>query len=92
MEMERSSGNMFADIGVAEADNMKVRAELVVEIHRIMQDEGWNQIEAAEHFGVSRPRLNDVRRGRLEKVTVDRLINMLAAAGRHVHIAAERAA
>jgi predicted XRE-type DNA-binding protein len=91
-KMERSSGNLFEDMGVPDAENMKLRAELIVEIRRTMEKKGWNQTEAAEHLGVSRTRLNDILRGRLEKVTIDRLVTMLAAVGRHVHVKVDKAA
>ena len=86
IDMKYSSGNIFKDMDVPNADNMKVRAELIIEIKRIMEKEGWNQTEAAKHFGVTRTRLNDALRGRLEKMTIDRLVMMLAAVGHHVHV------
>lgn len=92
IEMERSSGNLFEDMGVPDAENMKLRAELIVEIRRTMEEKGWNQTEAAKHLGVSRTRLNDILRGRLEKVTIDRLVTMLAAVGRHVRVTVDDAA
>lgn len=92
IEMERSSGNLFEDMGVPDAENMKLRAELIVEIRRTMEEKGWNQTEAAEYLGVSRTRLNDILRGRLEKVTIDRLVTMLAAVGRHVRVTVDDAA
>ena len=92
IERERSSGNLFEDMGVPGAENMKVRAELIVEIRRLMEEMGWNQTEAAEQLGISRTRLNDILRGRLEKVTIDRLVTMLAAAGRHVRVTVDHAA
>ncbi|MEX0732462.1 MAG: helix-turn-helix transcriptional regulator [Aquisalimonadaceae bacterium] len=92
IEMKRSSGNIFEDLGVQDAENMKLRAELVAEVLRTMEEAGWNQTEAAKHFGVTRTRLNDALRGRLEKVTIDRLVMMLAAVGRHVHVTVNRTA
>lgn len=91
-ESERSSGNLFEDMGAPDAENMKVRAELIVEIRRLMDENGWTQTEAAKEFGISRTRLNDILRGRLEKVTIDRLVTMLAAAGHHVHVTVNHAA
>ena len=90
IDMEYSSGNIFEDMDVPNAGNMKVRAELIIEIKRIMEKEGWNQTEAARHFGVTRTRLNDALRGRLEKMTIDRLVMMLAAVGRHVHVLVDK--
>jgi len=60
IESERSSGNVFEDMGAPDAENMKVRAELVVEIRRLMEENGWTQTEAARRVGVSRTRLNDI--------------------------------
>ena len=91
IDMKYSSGNLFEDMDVPNADNMKVRAELIIEIKRIMEKEGWNQTEAAKHFGVTRTRLNDALRGRLEKMTIDRLVMMLAAVGHHVHVLVDKA-
>lgn len=92
IEIKRSSGNLFEDMGVPDAENMKVRAELIVEIRRLMEEKGWNQTEAAAQLDISRTRLNDILRGRLEKVTIDRLVTMLAAAGRHVRVSVDHAA
>lgn len=92
IKTERSSDNLFEDMSVPDAGNMKLRAELIVEIRRVMEEQGWNQTEAAGHFGVSRTRLNDILRGRLEKVTIDRLVMMLAAVGRNVQIKVDNAA
>ena len=92
IESERSSGNVFKDMDAPDAENMKVRAELIVEIRRLMQENGWTQTEAAKQFGISRTRLNDILRGRLEKVTIDRLVTMLAATGRHVRVTVNHAA
>ena len=89
-DMDYSSGNLFEDMDVPNANNMKVRAELIIEIKRIMEKEGWNQTEAAKHFGVTRTRLNDALRGRLEKMTIDRLVMMLAAVGHRVHVLVDK--
>ncbi len=94
MEVERSSGNVFVDLGFdqAMAANYKLRAELAIAIEQTMKARGWSQTEAAEHFEIGRTRLNDVLRGRLEKVTIDRMVNMLAAAGRRVDVTIDSAA
>lgn len=92
IESVRSSGNLFEDMGVPDAENMKVRAELIVEIRSLMEENGWTQTEAAKRFDISRTRLNDILRGRLEKATIDRLVTMLAAVGRHVRVTVNHAA
>lgn len=92
IQIIKSSGNIFADLGVPNPEVMKLRTELIVEIRRTMEERGWNRTEAAENLGVSRTRLNDILRGRLEKVTIDRLVTMLAAIGRQVHVKVDDAA
>jgi len=89
-----SSSKVFQDLGFkpAQAHNMALRARLSVEIQHVMEAHGWNQTEAARYFGITRSRLNDVLRGRLNKVTIDRLVNMLANAGVEVSIEVPEAA
>ena len=89
-----SAGKVFQDLGFtpAQAYNMALRARLSVEIQRVMEAHAWNQTEAARHFGITRSRLNDILRGRLNKVTMDRLVNMLANAGVEVSIEVPEAA
>lgn len=61
-------------------------------IEDIIDTKGWSQREAAERFGTSPQRLNDVLRGRVHRVTIDRLVNMITAAGQHVRIKVDKAA
>lgn len=65
----------------AEAANMKARAELLSAI--VMQVRSWNlsQDAAATRLGVTRPRLNDLLRGKLGKFSLDALVNLTASAG-----------
>lgn len=51
-----------------------------------IQAEGWTQQQAAERFCVTQPRVSDLMRGKMEKFTIDTLVNMIVAAGLHVHI------
>ena len=53
---------------------------------------GMTQAQAAKRFGVPQPRLNDVPRGKIEKFSLDALVNMLAAAGMHVELRVKKAA
>lgn len=78
MKIERSSGNVFTDLDVPDAENMKLRVELSMAIEDIITAKGWNQREAAEHFSISPQRLNDILRGRVYRVTIDRLVKSTA--------------
>ncbi len=82
-----ANGNIFKDLGLPEAENLKLRAELMVEIRKYVEESGLTQAAAAKALKTTQPRLNDVIKGRIEKCTIDRLVNMLAEVGKHVEIA-----
>ena len=83
-----SSGNVFEDLGFDkdEAENLKVRSILMASIRKIIEDEGLTQAKAATLFGVTQPRISDLVRGKIDLFSIDALVNMLGAAGRHVQI------
>lgn len=82
-----ANGNIFKDLGLPESENLKLRAELMVEIRKYVKESGLTQAEAAITLKTTQPRLNDIIKGRIEKCTLDRLVNMLAEVGKHVEIA-----
>jgi len=77
----------FADVfdaltdSPAEAANMKVRADLLAAL--VEQVNSWEVLQeaAAERLSITRPRLNDLLRGKLGKFSLDALVNLTAAAG-----------
>jgi len=73
----------------AEAANMTARADLLLAIRERVRTWGLTQDEAAARLGVTRPRLNDLMRGKLEKFSLDALVNIAAAAGFRLHIELE---
>lgn len=75
-----------------EAKNLKLRSMLMMEIDRYVEESGLTQAEAAKRMKTTQPRLNDVLRGKIEKCTIDRLVNMLGAAGRQVSLRVSDAA
>lgn len=68
------------------AASMRVRAELMIEVQRYVEKSRLTQTEAAKRLGITQPRLNDLLRGRVDKFSVDALVNMLARAGRQVAV------
>lgn len=89
-----ADGNVFADLGFApeEAENLKVRSSLMIEIIRLVRQRGLKQKQAAELFGVSQPRISDLTRGKIDEFSIDALINMLAHAGMTVDVSIRAAA
>jgi predicted XRE-type DNA-binding protein len=75
-----------------EAANLRLRSALMLQIARLIEREGWTQAEAAERYGVSQPRINDLLRGRIARFSLDALVNIAAALGRKVTVKLEDAA
>ncbi len=77
---------------VSLAENLKLRSALMMAIAEYVAESGLTQTEAARQLGTTQPRLNDVVKGRIDKCTVDRLVNMLSQAGFRVDMKIHRAA
>ena len=82
-EVIRGSSNVFEDLGFepAEAANLRIRADLMLDLRRYVQQRGWTQAEAAEFFRETQPRISNLLRGEIARFSIDKLINMLARAG-----------
>ena len=92
IEITESSGNVFEDLELPDAENLKLRAQLMIEIEQYIEQHGLTQREAAKRMHTTQPRINDIVQGRIEKSTIDRLVNMLAAVGHHISLSVDRAA
>ena len=88
LKMEHSTGNVFEDVGFPPdvAANLLLRSELTVQILRIIEGNKLTQQAAAKLFGVTQPRISDLVRGRIERFSIDGLVNMLAAGGTAVEL------
>ena len=82
------SDNVFEDLGfeAAEAASLKVRADLMLDLRRFIQEQDWTQAEAASFFGETQPRISNLMKGEISRFSVDKLINMLARAGIQVRV------
>jgi predicted XRE-type DNA-binding protein len=78
--MNKDSRNIFSDIGfdAEEAQNLKLRAQLMLKIEHYIQKHHLTQMAAAKAFGVDQPRMNKLLKGRIDLFTVDKLISLLA--------------
>ena len=84
--VEWSSGNVYADLGVKDADAMLVKADLVLAITRIIRDRRLTQTQAASVLGLTQPKLSKILRGQFHGVSERRLIDCLTRLGRDVEI------
>jgi predicted XRE-type DNA-binding protein len=84
----RSTGNVFKDLGFGEdeAENLKIRADLMIEVSKLIEAQGLTQAAAAELLGVTQPRISDLVRGKIDRFSVDSLIEMLGHAGACVSV------
>ena len=80
------SGNVFADLWVAEPEAARVKAELAHTIGEIVLRRGWTQARAAEALGIDQPKVSALLRGRLNGFSTDRLIRFLDALDYRVEI------
>lgn len=69
-----------------EKENLKIRSKLMMNVKDWYISTGLTQAEAAKVLRVTRPKLNNVLNGHIHMFTIDRLINMLACAGKHVQV------
>lgn len=66
--------------------NLKMRADLMVHISQIIQKNGWTQAQAASYCHISQPRINDLLTGKIDKFSLDALVNINAHLGQSIHL------
>jgi predicted XRE-type DNA-binding protein len=82
----QSSGNVFADLELPNAEERLVKAQLAVQIRRFIEQKGWTRSEAAEVIGLDQPKVSNLLRGRLAGFSVDRLLSILNRLGHNVEV------
>ncbi len=81
-----SSGNVFADLGFDNPEEMLLKAELVRQISKAIKERGLNQYQAAEVLGIDQPKVSALVRGRFSGYSLERLFKYLNALGRDLEI------
>ncbi|SDF99347.1 MULTISPECIES: helix-turn-helix domain-containing protein [unclassified Duganella] len=69
-----------------EAENMKLRSQLMTQLRQYITSTALSQTEAAKVFNVTQPRISDLVRGKINLFTIDTLVNMAAAAGLRIEM------
>jgi len=85
-EFEKGSGNIFADLGLENADELLLKAEIVSEIARLMKQKKLTQAKAAMLTGTAQSDLSNLLRGKFRGFSIERLMLMLTAFGRDVDV------
>jgi predicted XRE-type DNA-binding protein len=86
LTVETSSGNVFADLGLPDADELLAKAELAITIRRLIESQGLTQAAAARLLGTTQPKISGLFRGRLDGFSMERLYRFLNALGQDVRI------
>jgi predicted XRE-type DNA-binding protein len=93
-KVTKSSSNVFQDLGFdeSEAENLKLRAQLMRELEQLIHERRLTQNGAAELLGIQQSRVSDLVRGKIDRFSIDTLVKLLAKAGRHVELKVKRQA
>lgn len=86
VEIQTSSGNVFADLGLENADELLVKAELVRKIRSIITKQQISQAEAADLLGIDQSKMSALINGKLSVFSTGQLCRFLNALGRDVEI------
>lgn len=84
--IEKGSGNVYADLGIPDADEMLVKAKLAMKIGEIIHARGWTQQQAASVLDMTQPKLSKMLRGQFRGVSEAKMMECLARLGRDVQI------
>jgi len=85
-ESTRSSGNVFADLKLPDADDLLAKAELAAKIIAEIQRRRMTQTQAAAMMGIDQPKISALKQGRLSGFSIERLMRLLLLMGRDIEI------
>src|SRR3989475_6312513 len=86
VRVEKSSGNVFADLGLPQPEQELLKARLTLQIYRLIQKRGLKQTEAGKILGIKQPHVSALMRNRAGSFSVERLMDFLTALGQDVEI------
>jgi len=86
VEVHEGSGNVYADLDFPNAEEMLVKAKLVMKISEIVRHKGLTQVEAARILGLTQPKVSALLRGQFRGISERKLIDCLTSLGRDVQI------
>lgn len=89
LEVEESCGNIFADLGLPDAEELYLKANLVIAISQAMKAKRVSQKKLATMVGLDQPKVSALLRGQTRGYSADRLIGILNALGQDVKITIE---
>jgi len=85
-EVDVGSGDVFTDLGYADAPERRLKLELAMEVNRVLKKRALAQERAARLLGLRQPHVSDLVRYRLNRFSVERLMEFLTRLGKGVEI------
>lgn len=85
-EVKMSRGNIYADLGADDADEMLLKAQLALAIGEILQSKKLTQQQAAKILGMTQPKLSNLLRGQFRGISEAKMLECLVKLGRDVEI------
>ena len=86
IKIEKSDPNIFADLGLPDAETHYLKAQIVSEIYRFVRDRKLTQTQAGKLLGISQPEISRLFKGNFREYSVDRLMGFLTEFDRDVEI------
>ena len=86
VEIEKGSGNVFTDLGLPDADRLKIKSGLVIEITKAVRNLGLSQEEAGRRMGLPQPKVSGLLRGDFSNVSERKLMDCLNRLGFDIEI------
>jgi predicted XRE-type DNA-binding protein len=86
IEYEIGSDNIYADLGLPDAEKLKVKTGLVIEIRKAMRQLGLTQQAAAKRMGLTQPKVSDMMRGDFSNLSERKLMDCLTRLGYDIEI------
>lgn len=86
IDIEKGTDNVYADLGMADADEILVKAQLTTKIGEIIKGRKWSQQQAADVLGIPQSKLSRMLRGQFRGISEAKMLDCLARLGRDVQI------
>ena len=86
VEVQHSSGNVYADLGLPDAEKLKIKTGLVIEIRKSIRSRGLTQEAAAKCMGLTQPKVSDMMRGDFSNLSERKLMDCLNRLGYDIEI------
>lgn len=84
--VEAGSGNVFKDLGFADANERKLKVQLAMRLNELVEEHAYTQAQVAEVFGVAQPHVSELVNYRLNRFSSERLLHFITLLDRDVEI------